>query len=110
MSSQAQAAGIFAPFNTPRFRYFISYNPAPALEKVKCPVLALSGDPDLQVIPEQNLPVMKAALEKTNNHDVTITRLPGLNHLFQTCKTGLAAEYASIPETISPTALEAISD
>ncbi len=110
VSNQAQAAGIFAHFNTPWFRYFISYDPALALEKVKCPVLALSGDRDLQVIPDENLPVMKAALEKANNHDVTIVRLPGLNHLFQTCKTGLPAEYASIPETMSPAALEAISD
>jgi uncharacterized protein len=36
--------------------------------------------------------------------------LPGLNHLFQTCKTGSIAEYAVLEETIAPTALKLIGD
>jgi hypothetical protein len=32
--------------------------------------------------------------------------LPGLNHLFQTSKTGAISEYSRIEETISPLALE----
>jgi len=31
--------------------------------------------------------------------------LPGLNHLFQTCRTGLPAEYGEIEETFSPKVL-----
>jgi hypothetical protein len=44
------------------------------------------------------------------NRDATTLVLPGLNHLFQTCKTGAVAEYGQIEETMSPAALEAISD
>jgi len=33
-----------------------------------------------------------------------------LNHLFQTAKTGAPAEYAEIVETMSPVALDRISD
>lgn len=95
---------------TPWFRYFFTYDPAPTLAKVKCPVLALNGEKDLQVIPDQNLPVIKAALEKAGNTDVTIVRLPGLNHIFQTAKTGGVSEYAQIEETMSPAALEAVSN
>ncbi len=95
---------------SPWFRYFISYDPATALEKLKVPVLALNGDLDLQVLPDQNLPVMEAALKKSGNRDVTIHRMPGLNHLFQTAKTGSPTEYVQIEETIAPAALEAISD
>jgi len=38
-----------------------------------------------------------------------VMRLPGLNHLLQTAKTGLPAEYAQIEETMAPAALETIA-
>lgn len=94
---------------SPWFRYFMLYDPAPVLEKVKCPVLALNGEKDLQVLPDQNLPVLEAALKRGGNKDVTIVRLPGLNHLFQTAKTGLPLEYGQIEETMSPTMLEPLA-
>ncbi len=40
---------------TPWFKFFVSYDPAPTLEKVKCPVLALNGAKDLQVPPKEDL-------------------------------------------------------
>jgi len=43
------------------------------------------------------------------NKHFEIDELPGLNHLFQTAKTGAPAEYAQIEETKSPVALEKIS-
>lgn len=36
-------------------------------------------------------------------------QLPGLNHLFQTSKTGSIMEYGQIEETIAPAALELIT-
>jgi hypothetical protein len=36
--------------------------------------------------------------------------LPGLNHLFQTAKTGSSREYAQIEETIAPVALETMAN
>jgi fermentation-respiration switch protein FrsA (DUF1100 family) len=92
------------------FRYFMAYDPEPTLEKVKCPVLAINGEKDLQVPPKQNLPPIAKALEKAGNKDVTVKELPGLNHLFQTAGTGSPDEYAKIEETISPLALSAIGD
>lgn len=94
---------------SPWMVFFIKYNPASALEKVKCPVLALNGEKDLQVPSKQNLPAIKAALAKGGNKNVTAIELPNLNHLFQECKTGLPAEYAQIEQTFSPAALEEIS-
>ncbi|MBL0157256.1 MAG: alpha/beta fold hydrolase [Bryobacterales bacterium] len=94
---------------TPWSRYFMLYDPGPTLEKVKCPVLALNGEKDLQVLPEQNLPALEAALRRGGNKDVTIVRLPGLNHLFQTAKTGQPTEYGQIEETMSPTMLEPLA-
>lgn len=89
---------------------FIKYDPAPMLEKVKCPVLAINGTLDLQVPSRVNLPAIERALKKGGNKQVTIKELPGLNHLFQECKTGLPKEYSEIEQTISPVALETITD
>jgi hypothetical protein len=38
-----------------------------------------------------------------------VKELPGLNHLFQTAKTGNIDEYAKIEETMSPLALETMA-
>jgi fermentation-respiration switch protein FrsA (DUF1100 family) len=93
---------------TPWMQYFIKYNPAPALEKVKCPVLAINGEKDLQVPSKENLEAIKNALTKGGNKKVTTKELPNLNHLFQECKTGSPQEYATIEQTFSPTALTEI--
>src|SRR5664279_4743701 len=90
------------------FRYFIMTNPSTFWKKVKCPVLALNGEKDLQVAADENLPAIKKALK--GNNSVKIVLLPGLNHLFQHCKTGLPAEYNTIEETFSPEALKIIAD
>jgi len=87
---------------------FIKFDPAIALTKVKCPVLAINGEKDLQVPPKENLEAIKSALSKGGNTKVTIIELPGLNHLFQECKTGLPSEYSAIEQTFSPTALDEI--
>ncbi|HMV08464.1 MAG TPA: alpha/beta hydrolase [Cyclobacteriaceae bacterium] len=87
--------------------YFIRHDPAPALTKVKCPVLALNGSNDLQV-PKENLMAIKNALTKGGNKNVTTKELAGLNHLFQESKTGSPTEYGTIEQTISPAALTEI--
>jgi len=89
---------------------FIRYNPATILEKVTCPVLAINGSKDLQVCSKINLPAIENALRKGENKLYTIKELPGLNHLFQECKTGAPAEYAEIEQTMSPVVLEIITN
>jgi hypothetical protein len=95
--------------NSPWFRFFLTYDPRPTLERVRVPVLALNGSLDLQVPAEENLRGVGEALKRGGNADVTTRLLPGLNHLFQTARTGGPSEYATITETMSPTALEAVS-
>ena len=93
----------------PWMQYFIKYNPAPTLEKVKCPVLAVNGGKDLQVPSKENLAAIENALKKGGNKHVTIREFPNLNHLFQECKTGAPSEYAEIEQTFSPLALDQIT-
>ena len=99
-----------AQITFPWLMTFIKYNPAPMLEKVKCPILAINGSKDLQVPSKVNLPAIESALKKGGNTKFTIKELPGLNHLFQECKTGLPAEYSEIEQTISPLALETMTN
>ncbi len=95
--------------SSPWFRDLLTYDPAPTLTKLMCPVLVLNGEKDLQVPPSQNLPPIRKALETSGNKNFEIIELPGLNHLFQTAKTGGIGEYAEIEETMSPAAMEKIS-
>jgi uncharacterized protein len=95
---------------SPWFRYFLTYDPATALRKVTCPVLVLNGSLDKQVLPDQNLPAIRKALEEAGNKHVEIDELPGLNHLFQTATTGSPSEYSQIEETMSPVALEKMAN
>jgi pimeloyl-ACP methyl ester carboxylesterase len=94
----------------PWWRYFITYDPRPALRRLRVPVLALFGEKDLQVLPKENMAALLAALKAGGNRDYTVKELPGLNHLFQTCKTGHFSEYGQIEETFSPRALKIVSD
>ncbi len=95
---------------TPWFRFFLTYDPKPTLEKVKVPVLAINGENDLQVPPQQNLPIIEEALKEGENKDFKVIEIPKLNHLFQTSETGAPTEYSKIEETISPKALEIIGN
>lgn len=91
---------------SPWFKYFVKFDPAPILEKVKCPVLAINGEKDLQVPPKENLSAIEEALKRGGNKNYEVRMLPGLNHLFQTSQTGSVSEYGKIEETFSPIALD----
>ena len=101
-----QMAALLSPW----FRFFVTYDPQPALSQVKCPVLALIGEKDMQVDADSNIPAIQSALEKSGNKDFLVKELPGLNHLLQPCKTGMPSEYANIETTIDPKALQLIGE
>jgi uncharacterized protein len=102
--------GIFREILSPWFRAFLTYDPISTLTKVKCSVLAINGEKDMQVPPKENLKAIGDALKTGGNPDYTAAELPGLNHLFQMAQTGSPMEYATIDETISPKALSTIGD
>ena len=95
---------------SPWFRYFVQYDPYPTLTKVKCPVLAINGEKDLQVPPKENLSAIEKALKEGGNKNYKIVEMPGLNHLFQKSETGSPTEYGKIEETFSPDAMKVIAD
>lgn len=86
------------------YRAALRYNPDTDIRAVEIPWLALNGTLDCQVDVEN--------LEEIGrlNKDATTIALPGHNHLFQRCISGMPDEYATIEEDISQDALHAIAD
>lgn len=95
---------------SPWLRFFLTYDPKPTLMEVRCPVLAINGEKDVQVPPRENLRAIGEALQAGGNKNFVTKELSGLNHLFQTCETGSPAEYTTIEETISPAALQLVTE
>lgn len=98
------------PASYPWFRYFIMSDPAEYFPEIKCPVLALNGESDCQVMAEKNVNAIVDGLTNAGNKSVTGKVFPELNHLFQHSDTGLPDEYGEIEETMSTEVLETISD
>ena len=99
-----------ADISGPWYRYFLSYDPRPTLSKVRCPILAINGDKDMQVLVDENFAAIKSSLETGGNKDFELKKIAGVNHLFQKSQTGMPAEYATIEETISPDVLSLVCD
>ena len=109
--TRAAAETAIATMDNPWFKYFLQYDPQPALKKVKCPVLILNGKKDLQVLADLNVDAIEAALKAGGNTTFESHKLENMNHLFQETKgPGLKAEYGQLEETFSPKALKIISD
>lgn len=94
----------------PWFRYFISYDPEPALERLEVPVLAIFGELDLQVPAKANSERMARALQRGGNKHFRIEVLPHANHLFQKAGTGSPSEYADLEKAFVPELLPLIGD
>ncbi len=103
---QNEAESVLKPWSI----YFYNYNPADEFEKLSIPVLSLNGSKDTQVNATINQNAIRNALNKGNNKSFKIVELENLNHLFQECETGNINEYKEIEQTISPIALEEISN
>jgi pimeloyl-ACP methyl ester carboxylesterase len=84
-------------FALPWMRYFIGYDPAPALRDLSVPVLAVQGSLDVQAVADVNIPATEQALADTS--DATVVVLDGLNHIFQEANTGAVSEYESLDDS-----------
>jgi uncharacterized protein len=104
-----RADGMMAGVKVPWLKYFIDFDPVPAIEKVSCPVLALFGELDMQVPVTLNRAPMEAALARSNTKDWKIDVLPKANHLFITAVTGLPSEYAGLEKMFVPGFLDALT-
>lgn len=112
--SIARASGLHVPeevmasirmsqqVRNPWFDAFIILNPADYLKQIRCPILAVNGEKDKQVHPD-NLTIVRNLAPQAE-----VLLMPGLNHLLQHAGTGEVSEYGTIRETIAPEVLDAI--
>ncbi len=90
-------------------RFFLAYDPIPALAEVTCPILALNGTLDLQVCHLQNLDAIERVRTEAGL-PITTIRYEGLNHLFQKATTGSIAEYVQIETTIEEEVMQDMAE
>lgn len=103
-----QLSAQISSMTSPWYLHFMRYDPAQDLKKLKCPVLALNGEKDIQVDAAMNLTAIQERITGNGNKNVTVKAYPNLNHLFQTCEKGTLAEYGQLEETINPEVLKDI--
>jgi len=105
-----QKTALINQLTSPWMIDFIRLDPAVYIEKVRCPILAINGNKDLQVPSKENLEIIENISKKSKNSKIEIKEIENLNHLFQECETGAISEYATIEQTISPIALDEITN
>jgi dienelactone hydrolase len=83
----------------PWMKFFLTYDPAPTMRRVKTPVLILTGSRDQQAVPEQ-VALQEAAFKEGGNKDVTARVVPDVNHLFVQDTDGFPGNYAKLPAPV----------
>ena len=96
--------------NALNFDYFKKYNDHEFYSNIKCPVFALTGDKDLFVVYPEEFNLIKSQLSSNTTNENTFKIYPNLNHMFQTCETGLYEEVGQLPETMNKQVLSDIAD
>lgn len=110
LNTVQQISGQINSMTSPWYLHFMRYDPAESLRKIKCPVLALNGEKDIQVDAIMNLTSIQQRICENGNKNVTVKAYPNLNHLLQTCEKGTLAEYGQLEETISPEILKEMTE
>lgn len=92
--------------NQPWLSWFIDYDPTADISGTACPVMAVNGSLDSQVIPSLNLVAIAEKLPEGSADGESggknfVKEYASLNHLFQHCTTGAPTEYRGIEETMS---------
>lgn len=99
---------LASPALDPWMRAFVELDPGEYLPRVQCPLLAVNGGRDCQVLPQPN---QEAIRRLTQGNPRAEYYLPAaLNHLLQECQRGDVAEYAAIEQTVAPAVLERVSE
>ena len=93
---------------SPEIASIVQYDPSHDLSRVQCPVWAVNGAKDLQVLPEENL---KAIETLAKGSPQVVTHIyPGLNHLFTEAPTGHPSEYGLLKGNFSQEVLQDMAE
>jgi uncharacterized protein len=75
-------------------RLTVEFDPGPAWEKVRCPVLAIHGAKDTSTSAEASVAVIRQGLEKAGNAGLTVKIFPRAGHRITVSDTGGRKEAA----------------
>jgi len=107
-SASEIAASYIAFLDNDWARQFIVFQAPEYLHQIKCPILVLNGSEDIQVPPFKNQESFKRNISSVSKPHSLVKIIPGVNHLFQTCKKCTVLEYGELEETFSVAALQEI--
>lgn len=93
---------------SPWYRVFMGLKPSTYLAKITCPVLAINGSADSQVV-SQNLRIIEEHILSGGNTNVTTKLFDDLNHLFQYDPTGKVSNYGALTETFNIEVMDELS-
>lgn len=99
-----------AQSGSPWIFFYMTYDPLPTLQQVKCPTLLIFGELDTQVPPEQNRDLMSNALTKGGNTNVKVVTIPKANHIYQEAIAGSPGEYMLLPKQYAAGFFDAIEE
>lgn len=77
---------LVGPMNIPWYRYFMASDPGKLIGQIRCPMLILNGEKDMQVYCDLNMDGLEKSCREAGKTNVEFRRFPGLNHLFSTAK------------------------
>jgi len=83
----------------PWMKFFITYDPAATMRRVKTPALILTGSRDQQAVPEE-VALQEAAFKEGGNKDVTARVISDVNHLFVQDTDGFPGNYSKLPAPV----------
>lgn len=92
----------------PWYRSNVLFDPATVYSAVDVPVLAIGGGKDFVAPAKIHIPEIARVLCQASGKTVSTRVFPDLNHLLQEARTGYPTEYASLTNTFSEQALNAI--
>ncbi|MFI5231714.1 MAG: alpha/beta hydrolase family protein [Gemmatimonadales bacterium] len=94
----------------PWLKFFIGYDPVPALRQVKVPALVVQGATDSQ-IPVAQADLYAKAIRAGGNRDVTVRIFPATDHLFLEDSTGDPTGYSKLKSNrVKPEILGIVAD
>jgi pimeloyl-ACP methyl ester carboxylesterase len=82
--------------DTPWFVSFLTFDPARVMRDVDQPLLIVQGELDTQVPPHHAEKLEALARSRKRKVDVSVLKVPGVNHLLVPAKTGEVSEYGTL--------------
>lgn len=80
---ESQLLSDYENLRSPWSKEFLFNEPAPSWMLLRCPVLAVWGERDLQIVPEVNRPKIEESIARGSAKSIRLEQLRGLNHWLQ---------------------------